>query len=519
MAISLPIVSEFDGKGVKSAIQEFKQLEGAGAKAQFALKKAAIPATAAIAGLAAGLGAATKAAIEDEQAQQQLALALQNAAGATTADVDATEEFISATALATGVADDQLRPALGNLARATGDLQRSQELLDHAMNISAATGKDLESVTIALGKAENGQYDALKKLGVPISENIQALKDLESQKKTVYKATKDLNQIEADIASGLLVGEEATNKLTKAQGKLASETDLLNQMVSNATNYTDDLTKLFGGAAAANAETMAGKMARLKVGLDEAKESIGAALIPVVEKLLAFLIPLATWAQENTTVFLVFAGVIGGLSLAVLAANAAMKIYNATLVIAKAAQAAFNFVMAANPIGLVVIALAALAAAFVVAYKKSETFREIVQTLFDAIQTGVEFSLNAIKTYLEFVLGVYKTVFNTIAKLWNNTIGKLSFKFPDWVPGLGGKGFDVPDIPMLADGGIVTKPTLAMIGEAGPEAVIPLNRGGGMGNVTINVYSTLADATLPDKIVNALRQYNRRSGVIDIQVA
>jgi hypothetical protein len=87
------------------------------------------------------------------------------------------------------------------------------------------------------------------------------------------------------------------------------------------------------------------------------------------------------------------------------------------------------------------------------------------------------------------------------------------------VPGFGGKGFSVPNIPMLANGGIVTGPTLAMIGERGPEAVIPLNRAGAMGGTTINVYSTLADASLPDKLVNALRQYNRRSGVIDIAVA
>ena len=462
MAISLPIVSEFDGKGISSAIQEFKQLEGAGAKAQFALKKAAVPATAAIAGLAAGLGLATKAAMEDQAAQEQLAGVLRRSALATEEDIAATEEFISAQSRLTAVADDELRPALATLANATGDVTYAQDLLKTSQDLAAATGNDLATVTDAMAKAANGQTAALAKLD-------PSLKGL----------------------------------------------------VREGASFEDVLVALtlHQGAAADAANTTAGKMKGLQIGMDEAKESIGAALLPVVEKLIGMLVPLANWAQENTTVFLVFAGVIGGLAVAVLAANAAMKIYNATLVIAKAAQAAFNFVMAANPIGLVVIALAALALAFVVAYKKSETFREIVQTLFDAVKTGVEFSLNAIKTYLEFVLGVYKTVFNTIAKLWNNTIGKLSFKFPDWVPGLGGKGFDVPDIPMLADGGIVTKPTLAMIGEAGPEAVIPLNRAGGMGNVTINVYSTLADAALPDKIVNALRQYNRRSGVIDIQVA
>jgi hypothetical protein len=168
---------------------------------------------------------------------------------------------------------------------------------------------------------------------------------------------------------------------------------------------------------------------------------------------------------------------------------------------------------------LVVLAIGALVAAFVLAYQKSETFRDAVNGLFGAIKTGVVASVEFIKGYLETVMGFYKSIFNGIASLWNNTIGKLSFTVPSWVPGFGGKGFSVPKIPMLAEGGIVTGPTLAMIGEKGPEAVVPLNRGNIGGNITVNVYSTLADATLPDKLVNALRQYNRRSGVIDIRVA
>jgi SLT domain-containing protein len=84
------------------------------------------------------------------------------------------------------------------------------------------------------------------------------------------------------------------------------------------------------------------------------------------------------------------------------------------------------------------------------------------------------------------------------------------------VPGLGGKGFDVPNIPMLAQGGIVTSPTLAMIGEAGPEAVIPLDRMGQMGgnNVTINV-----NGGDPQSVVNALRTYMRQNGSVPIRVS
>lgn len=462
MAVSIPIITEFDGKGIGRAIEEFKQLEGAGAKAQFALKKAVVPATAAVAGLAAVLGTSAKAAMEDQVAQEQLAGVLRRSAMENEDGIRLVEEFISAQSKLTATADDDLRPAFAELANATGSANQAQDLLIRAQDIAAATGNDLNTVVTALAKGVNGSTAAL------------------------YKMDPSLRTVVG-------VGAEFD--------------DILNALT------------IHQGAAAEAANTTSGKMKNLSIQMGEAQESIGAALLPAINTLLGALIPLANWAQENSKLFLIFAGVIGGVAVAVLAVNAAMKVYQATLIVVKAAQAAFNFVMAANPIGIVIVALAALAAAFVIAYQKSETFREFVNTLFDAIKTGVEFSLDLIKGYLNGVLAFYKAIFNGIASLWNNTIGKLSFSVPDWVPGIGGKGFSVPKIPMLAEGGIVTGPTLAMIGERGPEAVIPLRKAPQMGNVTVNVYSTVADATLPDVIVNALRQYNRRNGVIDIAVA
>ena len=146
-----------------------------------------------------------------------------------------------------------------------------------------------------------------------------------------------------------------------------------------------------------------------------------------------------------------------------------------------------------NPIALVILAIVAFVAALVILYKKIDFVRETVDAVFSAIKTGVTASLDFLTTYFNGVLNIYKGIFNAIARLWNNSIGKLSFSFPSWVPVFGGKGFDVPNIPLLAEGGIVTSPTLAMIGEAGSEAVIPLNRLGGMGGgITVNVNGGLA---------------------------
>jgi hypothetical protein len=457
MAIIIPLVSQFDNSGVSGAIKEFKNLEGAGAKSAFALKKAMLPATAAVGALGVALFDATKGAMEDASAAAELERQLKKSTGATDAVVASTEEWISSMGAAYGVADDDLRPSMAKLSRATGSVAESQKAAQLAMDISAATGKDLGSVSDALAKAYGGNLKALQKLSPELREMI------------------------SDGAS-------------------------LDEVMAN-------LGDTFGGAASKQANTAQGQMKRLALSISETKESIGAALIPIIEKLLPYLQQFGQWASQNTTAFLVIAGVIGGIAGAIIAINTAMTIWSATTKAFTAVQAAFNAVMAMNPITLMVIAIAALVAGLILAYQKFEGFRNIVDSVFSFIKKGVKAGIDGITSYLQFVLGIYKGIFNGIASLWNNTFGKLSFKVPGWVPGIGGKGFDVPDIPMLAEGGIVTRPTLALIGEGGePEAVIPLskmNQGG-------NIYVTVQGGD-PNAVVDALRRYQRQNGAIPIR--
>ncbi len=465
MAISVPIVSEWNPQGLDRAVADFKKLEGAGAKANFVLKKAALPAAAAVGAVGAALFSATQAAMEDEAAQAQLSLSLRNVTGATNEQVASVEQMISKMSLASGVADDELRPAFASLVRGTKDIALAQESFGLAMDISTQTGMDLTSVTDALAKAYQG--------------NFKGLRSLSPEMATLIKEGASLEE------------------------------------VMNVLGGT------FGGATAAAAGTAEGQMKRLGIALAETKESIGAALIPVVEKLLPLLLSFGNWAQENTTTFLVIAGVIGGIGVAILAANAAIRLWTLGTQIAAAAQFIWNAALAANPLGLIVIGIAAVIAILAILYTKFEGVRNVVDKVFSFIKTAVTTSVDFITDYVQGVLGVYKAIFNTIAKLWNNTIGKLSFSIPDWVPVIGGKGFDVPDIPMLANGGIVTSPTLAMIGESGPEAVIPLSRGGGMGgSYTINVNGGLSSsAEIGQAVVNAIRAFNRTNGPASIQVA
>ena len=214
-----------------------KAVEGNASKiADFGKKAAAAFAVAAAAAVAYGTKLAidgVKAAIEDEQAQLRLAQALKTATGATDDQIKATEAMILKTSLATGVADDELRPALQRLAVSTKDTVEAQKLLSLALDISKGSGKDLEQVANALGKAQDGNTTALGRLGL-----------------------------------GLSKAELSTLTFTEVQQKLSD---------------------LYGGAAATNAETFQGKIDRLKVGFDEAKESLGVALLPQVEKFIGFL--------------------------------------------------------------------------------------------------------------------------------------------------------------------------------------------------------------------------------------
>lgn len=175
---------------------------------------------------------AVKAAVEDEKAQLSLAQTLRNTVKATDAQIKATEDYIDTTARATGVADDQLRPSLDRLVRSTGDLTKAQKLQQLALDISAGTGKDLATITEGLSRAFDGNLGALKRLGIPLDENIIKTKDFEAA--------------------------------TKA------------------------LSETFAGQADIAANSFAGRMSRIKISIDEAKETLGFALLPVLERFATF---------------------------------------------------------------------------------------------------------------------------------------------------------------------------------------------------------------------------------------
>lgn len=616
MGIVIPIITDFNASGINKANKAFGQLETNGQRAAFAVRKAAIPAGIALVALAAGAIDAANAAIQDQAAQDQLTRSLDKTTTASDGAIKSVDTWITSLSSAVSVADDELRPALATLARGTGDLAKAQDGLKIALDISAATSKPLSAVSAALSKAYAGNATALGKLDPHVKAMIK-------------------NGASADEVIAAMAGR-------------------------------------FKGDAAASADTMAGRMKGLGIAVDETKEAIGSALLPIVEAILPVLQRFGKWAQEHSTVFVVLAGIVGGLALAIMGANVAMTI------------------LALNPVALTIMAIvgaiALLTAGFILAYKKSETFRNIVDGVFDAVKGYVEVVVDYLKGPLMAAWDIISGAIDAISALirgdfgaaWEGlktmiggvvdwikttilalpilllgyardigtaivngivsgvaTLGEMTWdaikgvagyllnKAGEWletlagiggrvvsfvVSGVTGLGADIwdkisgigeylldkikgvaggfkdigtaigdwivnaakgavsglgdilksavlapirfiaskikdnwPDLPGLpgppgfldtlsrigmgATGGIVTRPTLAVIGEAGPEAVIPLNRTPGSsplgtmgmsGGITINVQAGLVSTPdqIGQQIIEAIQNAQRRSGPV-----
>jgi phage-related protein len=249
-ALTLKLLADVDNftKNLKSADTEVKTF---GDKVGDFGKKAGLAFAAAGAAAAAYAGKlaidGVKAAIEDAAAQQKLALTLKNVTGATEAQISATEDYITKTSLAFGVTDDELRPSIERLARATGDLEKAQKLQTVAIDVAAGSGKSLEAVTNAMAKAAEGNTGALAKLGIG---------------------------------------------LTAAQLKTMSLDDI-----------TAKLADTFENQAAAKADTFQGKLTRLQIAFDEGKETVGAfiltAITPLVETIVNKVVPAIQDFTEN----------------------------------------------------------------------------------------------------------------------------------------------------------------------------------------------------------------------------
>ncbi len=502
------------------------------------VKKFALPAAAALGAVAfAGFDAA-KAAIEDEAASKLLERQLKATTGATDAQVKATEAFILKTSLASGVSDGELRPALGKLVRATGDLTKSQELLGLAQDIAIQTGKPLSSVSDALGKSFNGQHTALMKLDPSLRDAIKS-------------------------------GASAEEVFEKLNGT-------------------------FGGASAEYAKTYEGQLKRVSVAMDESKETIGAALLPAMGKLLEFVNGSVVPGLSKMGEILQEDGLVNGLQKIFVAGFEWIKDEGLPMLQEKLSELggalvewigprivpmlkalgdlissvanwlidtglptwvdkleqwgdAFvawigpNIVPMLQKLGELIgkIAVWAVTEALPKLLKVAvqwtaaligwsfELAPEIIKGLglmvLEILKKIPEMALKLGKGFADLGIGLGKSLVNGIIDMVNGLIGKLNdlleFTIPvPFGPDIKVNAPDLARIPKLAQGGLVMGPQLSVIGEAGPELVVPLDKIGKLGGG--NTYQITVQTGVGDpreigrQVVDAIKQYERTAGPV-----
>jgi len=354
MAINVPIVSEFNNRGLKKAMSEFKRLETTGQKTAFALKKAFVPATAALGGLA-------------------VAGAKMVAAGEQAATANARIEQIATSMGLFGAETEKVTSRLVDLANEQARLTGVDQNLIKESQALLLTFKDIASSADEVG----GAFDRATQLTLDMAS---------AGFGSVTDNAKQLGKALNDPIAGLTALRRSGIQFTKAQQDQIRTLVESGNVLEAQTMILEEIENQVGGTA----EATANSTDKMKVAFSQASESIGMALLPAVEALLPIVIKFADWASQNTEIVIALAAAIGGLSAAIVVANFAMKAWAAAQAIATAAQWAFNAALTANPIGLVVVAVAALVAGLVLLYRRFESVRNIVKALLAPLKAAAD---------------------------------------------------------------------------------------------------------------------------------
>jgi len=486
-SVNIPIISEFDAKGTQRAIKEFQSLEGASAKAQFALKKAAIPAAAAIAGIAAAIVPAISAASDLEESMSKVNVIFGDGA-------KAVEDFSKTAAKAMGQSEASVLQAagtFGTFGKAAGlggqDLANfSNKFTTLASDLASFNNTTPEEAINAIGAALRGEAEPMRKFGVLLND--AALK-AEAMTLGIYDGSGALTDQQKILA--------AQSAIFKQTGDAQGDFDRTSDGLANTSRI-------------------------LSAQMDNLQASIGKGLLPVVQAVLPFVQKFADWASKNPDTFLIIAGAITAIATAILAVN---------------------FAMSLNPFGIIMIAVGALVTGIIIAYKKFETFRDIVNIVINGLMDGFEIFANSwINTINKMITGINAispfTDIDYVPKVDMPRLGggagggnaytgdkDLGVK----VPTLGNislPSMPSPSAPMAGGGGssgggggggtMTTMPVNGPIGYVGGIQDRLANRQ----EITVNINGGLSSSSeIGSAVVNAIRAFNRTNGPADIAVA
>lgn len=467
--IKITFDADFDElkRGVKGATNE---VESFGSKVADFGKKAG--AAFAIAGAAAAAYAGkllvdgVKAAIEDEKAQVKLATSLQNTTGATNAQISAVEKQITKTSLLTGLTDDELRPSLERLVRATKDVGEAQRLQSLAVDIAAGSGKSLEAVSNALGKAYEGNTSSLGRLGIGISA----------------------------VELKAMSFEEVTAALSKT----------------------------FEGQASKQADTFAGKMQRLNVAFSEGKETVGSfvldAITPLVSGIVNKVIPAVSLLADDI-----------GKKLAPAFANIATFFQDVLIPVFQSWWSFLTEILIPGLVNVFQPILEGLFSAFGKIAKAIKNNEENLKPLFNAFKAFASFVAEILAPILGEVLGAALKVIGTLLSGLITGFAKLVGFIDGVVQSIGNLIRLVQNNPIVkgvsnlvssafggfrANGGAVTGGTPYVVGEKGAELFVPKSSGtiipnGAGGGTTINL--TVNGAIDPEGTARQIIQVLNRS--------
>lgn len=365
MALGVNILSSFDSRGIEKAIKEFQKLETSGEKAQFALKKATIPAAAALAGLAAAAGLSIAKSIESQAEQNRLRQILLTTGAATEEQVTALIAQAEALELVGVASAGSIITAQSQLATFDLQFETIQKLTPAVIDYviaekgATATADDFKTATNSLALALQGQFGSLTKTGFKLSEQTKSLIE---------------NGSESERAAALV-------------------------------KVLDSTYKGFNETARQTAE---GQMVALQNSFNRLRTEIGDALLPVFLTLTGALTTFADFAAENTTVVLALGTFIGVMATSILAASAALKIFNIVTALAAIKLKIFGIALTASGIGAIVVAVGLLAAGFMVLVQKTG---------------GVT---NAFKAMGNFIISIFERIANIYAGMINSIIDGLN---------------------------------------------------------------------------------------------
>jgi hypothetical protein len=455
MALAIPIITEYVGTGLDKFKRELAQAETKTQKAGLVIKKAMLPATAALGAFGGFMIGAARGAEDARIANEKLGNVLSSMGwGATTDRVSAYAEQLEKTVAVDADVIKATQTKLATFSNLTKTVNKAGGAFDRA------TVAALDMAAAGFGTAEGNAVQLGKALQDPI-KGIAAL-----AKSGVTFTEQEKEKIRTLVES---------NKMLEAQDMIL-----------------DAIEKQVGGTAEASASSFD----KMKFALAGVSDTFGDMLLPVIDAIAPKLAQVSAWAQENPGLMKLVVGAFVGLTAAVIALNIAMSL---------------------NPITLIALAIAGIIGLLVIAYARFETFRDIVNGVFKGIKFGFDILKTYLETLLSVYKGVFNGFAsiwnNTIGKVQikiPDIVGLpgrgQSFGVPK-IPMLADGG-----IVKASPGG-----TLALIGEGGQdEAVIPLDRMGSMGgnNITINVQG--AD---PNAVVDALRTYMFRNGSVPIRVS